>query len=579
MNNEQFRRLLFDNQLKNNHDSSPDKVGSPLSWDASRSRPLALGSKMRSSIPMTPRSVTGVDFARQLVEQRRESQPPPSKKFRSSAAPKGSKLAEGYHDRTLQRRAGHEKGDNGEVDQRGDELEKRVRELEDMVKLGQIDQITFEKLRAEFGVGGDVKSTHLIKGLDWELLRRVKAGEDITAPPPSADDDDDDGKGEREKESVLDVDAEFEMVLEQKEKQVNEPMVRTEKAKKGTMASPPPATARRMTRDEILKQLKASRASTGSQNTVSEPPASTLGEKFKKIGAKPEKKRWIEKDAQGRRREVLLATDAEGKTKRKVRWLDKPDDPAPKIGDGGLLPVDKSVAPLGMDVPTEALLRAHAAAAAAEEEDDDIFQGVGRDYNPLAGIEEDDGSESSLSGESDGEVKERGRPPQDLDSRDTTLAESLQTPMELSKPRNYFDTSSTRDDIENPDGTKSLSSDPTILAALKRAAAIRQASSSILDDEADLDEEAALKRKKFLEEAKKRDREDAMDLDLGFGGSRFGDDEDEEGVWEGEGRGPGSKRKRGPKKKKGDKDSVSDVMRVLEGRRHKGKKGSSSMGG
>ena len=60
-----------------------------------------------------------------------------------------------------------------------------------------------------------------------------------------------------------------------------------------------------------------------------------------------------------------------------------------------------------------------------------------------------------------------------------------------------------------------------------------------------------------------------MDMDLGFGGSRVEDDQEEEPVvLEGEGtsRG-GNKRKRGPKKRKGDKDNASDVMKVMEARK------------
>ncbi|KAK2800939.1 hypothetical protein FQN50_007914 [Emmonsiellopsis sp. PD_5] len=564
MNNDQFRRLLFDGQSKKSQDQSTGKSTSPTSADAARTKSSALGSRMRSSIPMTPRSVTHVDFARQLAEHRRDSQPPPSKKFKSSAAPKGSKLAEGYQDRTLLRRqtGNDEDGDEGEKD----ELATRVQALEEMVKLGQIDQATFEKLRAEIGVGGDVKSTHLIKGLDWTLLRRVKAGEDVTAAPQREEGDDN-----KEVEVELDADAEFEKVLEEKEKTVNEPVAKKEeKVKKGTMAPPP---NRKMTRDEILKQLKASRASQ-QPAAAAEPPPSALGDRFKKIGTKGEKKRWIEEDERGRQREVLLTTDSEGKTKRKVRWLDKPGEQGQKDANGGLLALDKAAKPLGMDVPAEVLARMKAAAP-EEEEDVDIFEGVGRDYNPFGDMEEED---SSSSDESEGELKEKplpSREDKDLPNADDS-AKSPLPHTEPSKPRNYFSTPSTKDEQETTDRPKPFSTDPTIIAALKRAAAIRQKSPT--DDEGaeeELSHDAALRRKKFLEEQKKRDREDAMDLDMGFGESRFGDEEDEEGIWEGDDSKAGNKRKRGPKKKKGDKDSVSDVMRVLEGRREGESKGSS----
>ena len=53
------------------------------------------------------------------------------------------------------------------------DLEQRIAALEELVKKGQIDRATFEKLRIELGVGGDVQSTHMVKGLDWELLKKV----------------------------------------------------------------------------------------------------------------------------------------------------------------------------------------------------------------------------------------------------------------------------------------------------------------------------------------------------------------------------------------------------------------------
>jgi hypothetical protein len=58
-------------------------------------------------------------------------------------------------------------------------------------------------------------------------------------------------------------------------------------------------------------------------------------------------------------------------------------------------------------------------------------------------------------------------------------------------------------------------------------------------------------------------------MDMGFGESRVEDGEEDDQVlfdFDDDNRG-GKKRKRGPKKKKGDKDSVADVMRVVEGRK------------
>lgn len=206
---------------------------------------------------MIRRSVTKVDFARQLAEQRRESQQPPTKRFKSAAAPKGTKLPTGYQDRAALLRQ--------EQDESRSDIEKRVQALEEMVTLGQIDQATFDKIRSELGVGGDLKSTHMVKGLDWELLRRVKAGEDVTKAseegPDSAGPQNIEGLDQAE-----DVDEEFDRVLEEKEQTVLPSAPKEKKEKKGTMA-PPPLPAKK-TRDEILRELKASRAAAAAATTT-----------------------------------------------------------------------------------------------------------------------------------------------------------------------------------------------------------------------------------------------------------------------------------------------------------------------
>jgi hypothetical protein len=454
-------------------------------------------------------------------------------------------LPTGYQDRAQLR--------NAEGEDEGD-LQKRVKALEEMVKLGQIDQETFDKLCSELGVGGDTASTHMVKGLDWTLLKRVRAGEDIekaaekAAPPPA----------EEPPLTEEDADEAFERLMEEKGLEEIKAVPKEQKEKKkGTMAPPPP---RPKTRDEILKELKASRAAAA--NAPAPKPESTLGSKFKKVGdSKPEKKRFVESDENGRRREVLLITDADGNTKRKVRWLDKPNEPR---GIPSLPMPDKDAKPLGMEVPADIAAR-EAASAVPEEAEDDIFAGVGADYDLLAGIEQEDDSSS----DEDGEHAEK--PVKDVAAA-LTLEEdqkSEQATAQPAKTRNYFATSTTSTAPEEPeDRSNPLTKDPTILAALKRAAALRQTSPS--EEDSSLSAEASLRQKKFLEEARRRDAMDAADMDMGFGGSRIEDGEDdEEGVlldFEGQQRG-GSKRKRGPKKKKGDKDSADDVMRVLEGRK------------
>ncbi|KAL1966305.1 hypothetical protein VTN77DRAFT_4658 [Rasamsonia byssochlamydoides] len=565
MNNEQFRKLVLESQsssAKTGSSGTPNGLLQRRQNDTDSSgfggagRPAlasALGSRMRSSIPMTPRSVKGVDFARQLAEHRRESQQPPTKKFKSSAAPKGTKLASGYQDlASLRRQLEQHEGDDG------NNIEKRVKALEEMVKLGQIDQATFEKLRKEIGVGGDVNSTHLVKGLDWDLLRRVKAGEAVTKPAEKKSP----GDEEPAAAAVEDVDEELDRMLE---KEV-QPAAPKEKVKKGNMAPPPPPPAaepgKKMSRDEILRQLKASRAAAAgaTASTSAQPSEPSLGSKFKKIGDnKGEKKRWIEQDASGRRKEVLITTGPDGKVKRKVRWLDKP---GPETDSNGLLIPDKNAKPLGMEIPAHI---ASKAAEAPEPEDDDIFEGVGTDYNPLGDIAEDD-SESESEKEEDKRVEAAEAAAAERSLRvDTDKEKAAPQP---SRPRNYFSTSAAPDTTAEPvDRSNPLTNDPTILAALKRAAALRQASPSAeAKDEEDVDPDILARRKKFLEEARRREEQDALDIDYGFGSSRIEDEEDEEGITY-EGRG---KRKRGPKKRKGDKNSAADVLRVLEARRKEG---------
>lgn len=449
----------------------------------------------------------------------------------------------GYQDRAQLRNT---EGENE------DDLQKRVKALEDMVKLGQIDQATFEKLCGELGVGGDTGSTHMVKGLDWALLKRVRDGEDISkapekpAPPPA----------EEPPVTEEDADEAFERLMEEKGLEEIKAAPREPKEKKkGTMAPPPP---RPKTRDEILRELKASRAAAAS--APAPVPESTLGSKFKKVGdGKPEKKRFIEADENGRRREVLLITDADGNTKRKTRWIDKPNEPR---GTPSLPMPDKDAKPLGMEVPADIAAR-EAASAAPEDEDDDIFAGVGADYDPLAGIEEEDDSSSDEDGEHP-EKPVEDSVPRPISEEATDLATA-----QPAKPRNYFATTTSTAAPEEPeDRSNPLTKDPTILAALKRAAALRQTSPS--EEDSGLSAEASLRQKKFLEEARRRDAMDAADMDMGFGGSRIEDgEEDDDGVlldFESKDRG-GNKRKRGPKKRKGDKDSADDVMRVLEGRK------------
>jgi hypothetical protein len=450
------------------------------------------------------------DFARQLAERNASSQA--QKKFRSTAAPKGSKLAAGYTDRTKDR-----------TDEEADEKAGRVKALEEMWKLQQIDEETFKKLRDEI-VGGDVGSTHLVKGLDFKLLERVRRGEDVLASKENSEEEADEE----------DIDDELER-LEEKEVVAKE---REDKKKKGEMAPPSLLPGKKRNRDQILAEMKAARLA------AKEAAQPSLGSRFKKVGA-PRSSSRIERDSKGR--EVLITVDEDGNEKRKVRKIQEEKKP-------DLLMLDKDAKPLGMEVPEIPK------ATEEEDEDLDIFDDAGDDYNPLAGLEDD---------EDDSEAEEE-KPRKQADKENEAEKPSMPPPSKPSAPRNYFGDSKPETETLSA-GSKAMT-DPTIMAAIKKASTLNPLSQAAQSEEEKAREE---KRRRML----MQDDRDAQDMDMGFGGSRFEDGEEGEeriklSEWGGAGgdddgeKSQGkSKRKRGPKKRKGDKDSAADVLGVLERRK------------
>lgn len=489
------------------------------------------------------RSVAGShtnEFARQLAE-RNSSTSTQNKKFRSTAAPKGAKLPSGYVDRAKAR------------EEKEEESEKvtRVKALEDMMKLQQIDEATFIKLREEI-LGDDlgVERAGLVKGLDWKMLERVKRGELST-------EDVLEGRTEKkveEEEEAEDVDDEFDE-LENREV---EAVVKEQVKKKGEMA-PPALTGKKRNRDQILAEMKAARLA------AKEAAQPSLGSKFKKVGERRSESR-IERDSKGR--EVLITTDEDGNEKRKVRKV-QIQEPETEKGYGLLMP-DKDAKPLGMEVPEMPQVE-------EEEEEINIFDDAGDDYDPLAGLDEDDSDDEAEDGEVSEAKENKSKVKPEPEPEKPTLGSMAPPPrpVQPQKPRNYFNdtTSSTTEiDTSQPAAFK----DPTILAALKKASQLNPISKA-----AENEEEAAkeARRKKMLQ----LDDRDAQDMDMGFGSSRFEDEEDFEekkvklSEWgskggdddDGEdgGKGGKEKRKRGGKKRKGDGNSAADVMRVLERRK------------
>jgi hypothetical protein len=474
------------------------------------------------------------EFARQLAERNAAQQP--QKKFRASAAPKGAKLPTGYVDRA-KAREGEEESDKVQ----------RVKALEEMMKLQQIDEATFVKLREDI-LGDDYGKDRagLVKGLDWTLLAKARKGE------VGVEDVLGDGKKEdtQQGEEEVDVDDEFEE-LEAKDVEV----VTKEKAKKRGELAPSSLTGKKRTRDQILADMKAARLA------AKEAAQPSLGSKFRKFGESRVESR-IERDEKGR--EVLITVDENGNVKRKVRKTQVTEESVQK--NHGLLMPDQDAKPLGMEVPD-------IPKAVEEQEDEDIFADVGDDYDPLAGL----GDEDSDAEAEDGKVTDPKAVQDDKVDEVKSVPGSMLPPPKP-KPaavaRNYFGDKKTSDETDNK--RPAALSDPTLLAAIKKASTLNP-----LSKPAESEEEAAkeAKRKRMLQQ----DDRDAQDMDMGFGSSRFEDEEDFEekrvklSEWGNEdeddskgGRGEKGKRKRGPKKRKGDSNNAADVMAVLE--RRKGEK-------
>ncbi|KAG8532652.1 uncharacterized protein KY384_002529 [Bacidia gigantensis] len=535
MNNTQFRRLVLDTPVASKNDGS-----TPVATTRQNgATPSALGSRMHSSIPMTPRSVGGIshnDFTRQLAERNAELHGTQAKKSRASTAPKGTKLAFGYQDRTKTR-----------VSEEDDDKAIRIRALEEMVKLGQMDETTFQKLRDEI-VSGDAKNTHLVKGLDYRLLERVRRGEDVLADQGDMDDE---ALKAIEPSSDVNVDNE----LEELEVQELSAPVKEERQKRGLMAPPPPVAGKKRTRDDILKELKAARVAAAAEAKALKP---SLGSKFKRVGSMGERSR-LEKDEQGR--EILILVDADGNVKRKMK---KTKTIAQPLTNSGLLMPDKSVAPLGMEVTPSSPVEAQ------PEDELDIFEGVGTDFNPLGDIMSDEVLDSDGDNTDEGEVGTKEQP---IQHGEKLSVATERTDAENDQARNYFNDSRKSDDPASQ--SQNILADPTFLAAFKKASKLKVGASMPLEDDEDAIKIA--RHRKLLESG---DR-DAEDMDMGFGSSRFHDEDDvEEGrkgklsIWgqnEGDTAKAGKeKRKRGPKKRKGDGENASDVLKVLE--RRKGEK-------
>lgn len=511
------------------------------------------------------RGTVQANFARQLAE--RNAKENPQKKPRASA-PKGTKLAAGYTDRTKER-----------VDEEDNEIAKRIKNLEDAMKLGQIDRDTFENLVSEI-TGGEVTTTHLVKGLDRKLLERVRRGEDVLGGNVEVAAETEEGEEVGEDlEDAFDELAETDVGSVAREK--------VEKKGEKMMAPPPPVAGAKRTRADILAELKRQREEAAkAAEEEHERRFPTLGPGFRKITPQGEQSR-IEIDERGR--EVLVITGPDGKEKRKVRKQKAEIQPVPETRHD----LDDITKPINMhNLPSPKKQE--------ESEDEDIFAGVGSNYDPLAELGDNDDSDSAeeedavLDASADKKLATPHPDPanEEVASKKNPVSDAteLRDPIQPPK-RDYFRTRATQD--TSSENTSSLSTaDATLRAALNKVRNLDEKSTLLQNlstanaSEADL-KEARLKKRAAELAASDRDMED---MDMGFGESRFddademeregektkfsewkglgagGDDDDEDGPKE------AKKRKRGPKKRKGDVNKAEDVLKVMEIQREKKKK-------
>lgn len=518
------------------------------------------------------RGGSGVDFARQVAERNAANQP--TKKFKGSSAPKGAKLAAGYQDRTLERK---------DIDD--DERGARIKALEEQMKLGQIDQAIFESLRDQI-TGGDISATHLVKGLDRKLLERIRKGEDVEGTSQAEVD-------QEEIDEELDRLEETEVARVEREKT----------KKKGEMAAPQPPSSvagAKRTRDQILADLKTQRKAAADARAAARPE---LGSQFRDLSAKPAAPRPgknIERDEKGR--EFMITVDEHGNVKKKVRKV-QIDDPA----NDASIASGKAVKFLDEGIILPVLKEQKKAVDKEESDEEDIFADAGTDYNPLGG-DEDSGDDSS---DEEGQVESKPTPTAEREAiasnsasptTDTEVTAAMPPPPVLpsvqDKPasavrRNYFKTSAPESTTETP--PQNPFNDTNFLAAIKKASALSNVAFSLGGDkegEGDEEDEAAkearLRKRAAMLAGSDRDFED---MDMGFGSSRYGDEEDAEegnskvklsewkgtgttdnddGEGDGQGGGKGGKKKRS-RKRMGDKNSAKDVLGVLERRKEGGK--------
>jgi hypothetical protein len=439
----------------------------------------------------------------------------------------------------------------------------------------------FEKLVLEI-TGGDVGTTHLVKGLDRKLLERVRRGEDVMGDNKDAKAE----EGEDQEEAGSDVEDAFDELAEADVGSINREKVEKKGEKMMAPPPPPPVAGAKRTRADILAELKRQREEAAKAAAAEhEKRFPTLGPGFRKVTPQGEKSR-IEIDDKGR--EVLIITGPDGKEKRKVRKQKVETQPAPEVRHD----LDDVTKPINMhNIPQKKEQK-------EESEDEDIFAGVGSNYNPLANFDNEDDSSSeedeTVEPATDTTTKVHSPKPNapsipSEEGAEDSAAETAKAsePAQPAK-RDYFKFGTAQSSTS--DNAAGLSSaDATVRAALAKVRNLDEKSTLLQNlssaDPSDADsKEARLKKRAAELAASDRDMED---MDMGFGESRF-DDADEmerEGEkvkfseWKGLGAGgddegedgpkAAKKRKRGSKKRKGDVNNADDVLQAMERQKEK----------
>ena len=542
MKNEDFRALL--NGKTKQGGGQPDSLR-----PAATSKPGLSFGRPRSFAPMAARSGKGTktsDFSRQSADKKDGA--------------KRKKVSRPFEPRPTSAGRENQQRFNDDED---DERAKMMKELTEAVKNEEIDVETYEKIRDQI-TGGDLSATHLVVGLDRQLLERIRNGEDVYKAVPESKTGDDPVVNADE---ALDLLAEKEVVAEVHERKEKQ-------------------SERVLTKKDIVAQLKARRQAEQESKQGRDMPFSSLGER-REDGS------YVRFEVDDKGREVMVVTLPDGTVKRKVKKAKKGQPPLeePEPDRQSAIEPHKKAEPReeqDVMIPKPVLpptpeqdedLEEPAKPEIVVDDDVDIFDGV-EEYDPLAGLDESD-AEADASAKPP-EPPELGKPSQETVSPKSNRHQRL-FDEELSK---HSVLSRLTAPVQDPEAIAKFAA----RASAINASRFRNNEDNDSDENAnpanprpkerqrDEDREARLKRK--LAELQGDDR-DAEDMDLGFGGSRFDDLEDMEmdeqrvrlstwGEEEGGGRGNkggAQKRKRGPKRKKGDKNNIDDVMKVMEARK------------